>query len=296
MNSKSQLFRFLDRPLASDNGDKLPPLKDAMLGEFLGTFVMVFFGIGVVHAAVISGAQIGLWQVAAVWAVGVTLGIYTAASLSGAHINPAITAVVAVYDGFPWRRVIPYWTAQVAGAAFAGIVLYLLYANAIVAFELQHDLVRGEPGSQLSAMIYGEYFPNPAVFGTTAEAFEIVDIKVGFAAEAVGTAMLAFIVSVVTHGRNYSRPQSAGAAVAIGVGVAAIISVLAPLSQAGLNPARDFGPRLIAYFAGWDGIAIPGPQGGWFIVYILGPIVGALVGGGIYRFAASRLPREKPQS
>ena len=279
----------MDRPLSKSQG-QLPPLRDALTGEFLGTFVMVFFGIGVVHAAVISGAQIGLWQVAAVWAVGVTLGIYTAASLSGAHINPAITLVVAVYDGFPWRRVIPYWTAQVAGAAFAGLVLYLLYSNAITAFEIQHGLARGEPGSQLSAMIYGEYFPNPAVFGTDEKAFGTVDIKVGFAAELVGTAMLAFIVSVVTHGRNYARPQSAGAAVAIGVGVAAIISVLAPLSQAGLNPARDFGPRLIAYFAGWDGIAIPGPRGGWLIVYILGPLIGALIGGGLYRYAASRLP------
>ena len=295
MKSQRKLFRFLDRPLSKSQG-QLPPLRDALTGEFLGTFVMVFFGIGVVHAAVISGAQIGLWQVAAVWAVGVTLGIYTAASLSGAHINPAITLVVAVYDGFPWRRVIPYWTAQVAGAAFAGLVLYLLYSNAITAFEIQHGLARGEPGSQLSAMIYGEYFPNPAVFGTDEKAFGTVDIKVGFAAELVGTAMLAFIVSVVTHGRNYARPQSAGAAVAIGVGVAAIISVLAPLSQAGLNPARDFGPRLIAYFAGWDGIAIPGPRGGWLIVYILGPLIGALIGGGLYRYAASRLPADDSAS
>ena len=295
MKSQRKLFRFLDRPLSKSQG-QLPPLRDALTGEFLGTFVMVFFGIGVVHAAVISGAQIGLWQVAAVWAVGVTLGIYTAASLSGAHINPAITLVVAVYDGFPWRRVIPYWTAQVAGAAFAGLVLYLLYSNAITAFEIQHGLARGDPGSQLSAMIYGEYFPNPAVFGTDEKAFGTVDIKVGFAAELVGTAMLAFIVSVVTHGRNYARPQSAGAAVAIGVGVAAIISVLAPLSQAGLNPARDFGPRLIAYFAGWDGIAIPGPRGGWLIVYILGPLIGALIGGGLYRYAASRLPADDSAS
>ena len=295
MKTQRKLFRFLDRPLSKSQG-QLPPLRDALTGEFLGTFVMVFFGIGVVHAAVISGAQIGLWQVAAVWAVGVTLGIYTAASLSGAHINPAITLVVAVYDGFPWRRVIPYWTAQVAGAAFAGLVLYLLYSNAITAFEIQHGLARGEPGSQLSAMIYGEYFPNPAVFGTDEKAFGTVDIKVGFAAELVGTAMLAFIVSVVTHGRNYARPQSAGAAVAIGVGVAAIISVLAPLSQAGLNPARDFGPRLIAYFAGWDGIAIPGPRGGWLIVYILGPLIGALIGGGLYRYAASRLPADDSAS
>ena len=290
MKSTRNLFQFLDRPLRENQTEQLPDLRNALTGEFLGIFVMVFFGVGVIHAAVISGAQVGLWQVAVVWSVAVTLGIYTAAALSGAHINPAITLVVAVYDGFPWQRVIPYWAAQIAGAAFAALILYLIYGNAIADFEHAQGIVRGEAGSQLSAMVFGEYFPNPAVFGTTEQAFNIVSVKTGFIAEMIGTAMLAFIVSVVTHGRNYARPQSAGAAVAIGVGVAAIISVVAPLTQAGLNPARDFGPRLIAFFAGWGDIAIPGPRGGFFYVYILAPLVGALIGGGIYRYAASRLP------
>ena len=290
MKSTRNLFQIIDRPLKKNQTDQLPDLRNALTGEFLGIFVMVFFGVGVVHAAVISGAQVGLWQVAVVWSVAVTLGIYTAAALSGAHINPAITLVVAVYDGFPWRRVIPYWAAQIAGAAFAALILYLMYGSAIADFEHAQGLVRGEAGSQLSAMVFGEYFPNPAVYGTTEQAFNTVSIKTGFIAEMIGTAMLAFIVSVVTHGRNYARPQSAGAAVAIGVGVAAIISVVAPLTQAGLNPARDFGPRLIAFFAGWGDIAIPGPRGGFFYVYILAPLIGALIGGGIYRYAASRLP------
>ena len=290
MKSTRNLFQFLDRPLIKAQTDQLPDLRNALTGEFLGIFVMVFFGVGVVHAAVISGAQVGLWQVAVVWSIAVTLGIYTAAALSGAHINPAITLVVAVYDGFPWRRVVPYWAAQIAGAAFAALILYLMYGNAIANFEHAHGLVRGEAGSQLSAMVFGEYFPNPAIFGTTEQAFKTVSVKTGFIAEMIGTAMLAFIVSVVTHGRNYARPQSAGAAVAIGVGVAAIISVVAPLTQGGLNPARDFGPRLIAFFAGWGDIAIPGPRGGFFYVYILAPLIGALIGGGIYRYVASRLP------
>lgn len=290
MRLMRNLIQLINRPFEVDQEEQLPTLRNALSGEFLGTFVLVFFGIGSVFAAVISGAQVGLWQVAAVWAVAVTLGIYTAASLSGAHINPSITFVVALYEGFPWRRVIPYWLAQVAGAATAGLVLYLLYANAITLFELNEGLQRGQPGSQLSAMVFGEYFPNPAIYGTDENAFQAVSRTTAFFAELVGTAMLAFIVSVVTHGKNHARPQSAGAAVAIGVGVAAIISVIAPLTQAGLNPARDFGPRLIAYFFGWGEIAIPGPRDGWFIVYILAPIVGATIGGGVYRCVASKLP------
>ena len=268
------------------------PLLSAMAGEYFGTFVLVFFGVGSVNAAVATGAQAGLWQVAVVWAVGVSLGIYTAASLSGAHINPAITVVAAVYDKFPLRRVVPYWVAQVAGAATASIVLYGMFAEAIIEFERQHGLLRGGPGSELSAMMFGEYFPNPAIFGSAEDAWRIITPTSAFIAEMVGTAMLAFLVATVTHDRNTSKPPSAIGAVIIGLGVAAIISVVAPLTQAGLNPARDFGPRLVSYFLGWGEIAIPGPREGFFAVYIVAPIVGALIGGGVYRLIARLYPRE----
>ena len=281
-----------ETPSSEDNsGPPQNSLLSAMAGEYFGTFVLVFFGVGSVNAAVATGAQAGLWQVAVVWAVGVSLGIYTAASLSGAHINPAITVVAAVYDKFPLRRVIPYWVAQVAGAATASIVLYGMFSEAIIEFERLHGLLRGGPGSELSAMMFGEYFPNPAVFGSAEDAWRIITPQSAFIAEMVGTAMLAFLVATVTHDRNTSKPPSAMGAVIIGLGVAAIISVVAPLTQAGLNPARDFGPRLVAYFLGWGEIAIPGPRNGFFTVYIVAPIVGALIGGGIYRLIARRYPK-----
>lgn len=263
----------------------------ALAGEFMGTFILVFFGVGAVNAAVATGAQAGLWQVAVVWAFGVSLGIYTAASLSGAHINPAITAMAAVYDRFPPARVVPYWVAQTAGAACASLVLYAMFADTIVEFERQHGLLRGGPGSELSAMMFGEYFPNPAIFGTAEEAWRVISERSAFIAEMIGTAMLAFLVSAVTHPSNAARPPPAAQAVVIGVGVAAIISVLAPLTQAALNPARDFGPRLVSYFLGWGEIAIPGPRGGWLTVYIIAPTVGAIIGGGIYRALAALMPR-----
>ena len=265
----------------------------ALAGEFAGTFLLVFFGVGAVNAAVVSGAQVGLWQVAAVWAVGVALGIYASASLSGGHINPAITAVAALYDRFPLSRVVPYWLAQVAGAACASLVLYGLFAEAIIEFERLRGLLRGGPGSELSAMVFGEYFPNPAMYGTAEEAWRVVSLKSAFIAEMVGTALLAFIVGTVTSDRNPARPSPAMAAVVIGLGVAAIISVVAPLTQAALNPARDFGPRLVSYFLGWGDIAIPGPRGGWFIVYIAAPVVGALIGGGLFRALAALYTRAK---
>ncbi len=263
----------------------------ALVGEYFGTFILVFFGVGAVNAAVLTGAQAGLWQVAVVWAVGVSVAIYTVAGLSGAHINPAITLAAALYDRFPWPRVLPYWIAQTAGAACASLVLYGMFAEAIIEFERHHGLLRGGPGSELSAMVFGEYFPNPALYGTAEEAWRVVSPAAAFFAEMVGTAMLAFIVWSVTNVRNPARPGAAAAAVVIGVGVAAIISVIAPLTQAALNPARDLGPRLVSYFLGWGEIAIPGPRGGWLTVYVLGPLVGGVIGAGLYRIVAWHLPR-----
>jgi glycerol uptake facilitator protein len=268
-----------------------PKLWRALIGEYVGTFILVFFGVGVVNAAVVTGAQTGLWQVAVVWAFGVSLGIYTASSLSGAHINPAITAAFAIFDRFPWSRVVPYWLAQIAGAACASLLLYSMFSDAIVEFERLHGLLRGGPGSELSAMVFGEYFPNPAIFGTAEEAWRVVTLRTAFIAEVVGTAMLALLVFTLTSDSNPSRPPSAAAAVLIGVGVAAIISVVAPLTQAGLNPARDFGPRLVSYFLGWEEIAIPGPRGGWLTVYIIAPMVGAIIGGGIYSALKLIMPK-----
>ena len=260
-----------------------------LIGEFLGTFLLVFFGVGVVNAAVITGAQVGLWQVAVVWAIGVSLAIYCTASLSGAHLNPAITVVAVVYERFPVSRALVYVAAQLCGAIVASLLLYSMFSEAILEFERRHGLLRGGPGSELSGMVFGEYFPNPAMFGTAEDAWRIVGLPGAFLAELVGTALLALLVSAVTHARNRARPAAGTEALLIGVGVAAIISIVAPLTQAGLNPARDFGPRLVAWFLGWGEIAIPGPRGGWFTVYILAPVIGALIGGGAYRLVAKHL-------
>jgi glycerol uptake facilitator protein len=271
-----------------------PRVLAPMVGELVGTFILVFFGVGAVNAAVATGAQVGLWQVAVVWAVGVSLAIYCSAALSGAHLNPAITVTAAVYDGFPWRTAGLYIIAQVAGAMLASLVLYAMFAEAITELERAKGLLRGGPGSELSAMVFGEYFPNPAVYGTAENAWRVVSLKGAFVAEMVGTAMLAFLVGSLTSEKNMARPNSAFVAVMIGLGVAAIISVVAPLTQAGLNPARDFGPRLVSWFLGWGEIAIPGPRGGWFSVYILAPVLGALIGGGLQRAIASLMKSGSP--
>ncbi len=251
--------------------------------EFLGTLILVFFGVGAVNAAVLAGVTQGLWQVATIWAIGVALAIYATGAVSGAHINPAITVALAVWRGFPRAKVGPYVLAQVAGAFCGSLVLYGLFHGLLAHFEITHHLVRGGPGSELSAMVFGEYFPNPAMIGTAPDAYREVPLITAFLAEAIGTAFLACFVFTLTSSRSPVGPRYAVPA-AIGLALAVIIMIVAPLTQAGLNPARDFGPRLVAYLLGWGPVAIPGPRGGFFTVYILAPILGAVGGAGVYEW------------
>jgi glycerol uptake facilitator protein len=95
--------------------------------------------------------------------------------------------------------------------------------------------------------------------------------------------VLATVVFAVTDERNPGAPPIGLAPVFIGLTVSALISVIAPLTQACFNPARDFGPRLFAFLAGWGPVALPGTRGlGFFTVYIVAPILGALGGSGLY--------------
>lgn len=260
-----------------------PPLIRACAAEVVGTFMLAFFGTGSVFVAALTGALQGLFQVAIVWGIGIGLAIYATSAVSGAHFNPAVTLAATVYRGFPVARIAPYVAAQLIGAFTASAVLYVLFSGVLADFEKKNAITRGQPGSERSAMVFGEYFPNPAAVGVDEKAFASVTHAQAMAAEAVGTALLVFFILALTDPRNPNRPTGTLFAPFIGLTVTIIIAIIAPLTQAGLNPARDFGPRLFAYFAGWGSIAIPGPRGGFFTVYILSPLIGGLVGGGIYQ-------------
>jgi len=261
------------------------PYWRVLASEAFATFILVFFGTGAVHLAVFGSARTGILQVAIVWGLAISLASYAAGAISGAHMNPAITLAFAAFRGFPVRRVVPYIAVQLLGAIAAAALLYGLYHNLITQFEAAHQLTRGLPGSELSAMVYGEYFPNPGLPGVSAGAVTLLQAML---AEGIGAGLLAFFVFAVTDARNNGRLHAGMAPLMIGLVVAILISIIAPLTQAGLNPARDFGPRLFAFFAGWGSIAIPGPMGGFFTVYILSPIAGALLGAAVYQFIVCR--------
>src|SRR3954454_12396578 len=262
------------------------------LAEFLGTYMLILFGCGAVHASVLTGAQSGLWQVAVVWGVAIMLAVYTIGAVSGAHINPAITEAFAAWGRFPQAAVLPYVLAPFAGAFLAAATLFVLFNPHLKAREQEKHVVRGAPGSEITAMCYGEYFPSPGPLSNAEGPYSVdvherlntlVSEPTAFLAELLGTLVLAMVVFAVTDERNAAGPPGGLAPVFIGLTVAALISVIAPLTQACFNPARDFGPRLFASLAGWGSIAIPGPNGIHVLtVYLFAPVAGAVVGGGFY--------------
>ncbi|HMC10491.1 MAG TPA: MIP/aquaporin family protein [Pirellulaceae bacterium] len=262
------------------------------LAEALGTFILILFGCGAVHSAVLTGAQSGLWQVAIVWGMGVTLAAYCVGGVSGAHINPAMTIALAVWGRFPWSNVGPYIVAQLAGAILAAATLFVIYGPSLRLKEEKMGVKRGELGSIVTASCYGEFYPAPGGVLTAEGKWSEAEWRVfqaratfqeAFIAEVLCTAVLALVVFAVTDNKNSAAPASYFAPLIIGLTVASLISIIAPLTQCCLNPARDFGPRLFTYFAGWGTAALPGPNGhGVVTVYILAPILGAIAGGGIY--------------
>jgi glycerol uptake facilitator protein len=252
-----------------------------VIGEFVGTFLLVFFGCGSGCAAVTTGAQVGVFQVAIVWGLGIATAIYLTAALSGAHLNPAVTISLATWGNFPKRRVPSYVLTQMAGAFAASAVLYVIFGGAITEFEAKNHIVRGQIGSEASAMVFGEYYPNPLGKPFKEANLDRMSEWRAFFAEAVGSAILLLVIFCTTDLNNRNRPQILTAAT-IGLTITLLISLLGPLTMACFNPARDLGPRLFSCLAGWGWLPFTINGSGWLLVYVVAPILGGLTGGWIY--------------
>ena len=261
------------------------------VGEFIGTFLLVFFGCGSVAAAVLTGAQVGIFQVAIVWGIAIALAIQLTGSLSGAHLNPAVTVALTVFASFPKRLVPGYIATQCLSAFTAAAILHVVFGSALVSFEETNGIERGAPGSEASAMIYGEYFPNPDGKPLDPERAASMTLAQAFFVEATGTAILLLAICGLTDPRNKGRAEVL-VAPGIGLTVTILISLLAPLTQGAFNPARDFGPRLFSALAGWRDLPFTLNGQGWWVVYIAGPISGGIVGAGLYRFVMAPAYRD----
>jgi glycerol uptake facilitator protein len=271
---------------APDKTEARSSIPGWFAGEFLGTFILVFFGCGSVAAAVLTGAQVGIFQVAIVWGIGISTAIYLTGSVSGAHLNPAVSIALATWGKFPWSGVPRHVLAQFVGAFVASAALYVIFRGTLASYELANHITRGAPGSEASAMIFGEYFPNPGGKPFTDEIRARVSHGTAFFTEILGTAILMLVIMGSTDERNTSRPQAL-TAVTIGLTVTILISLLGPLTMAAFNPARDLAPRIFSSLAGWGSVPFTANGIGWLTVYIIAPIVGAILGGGAYRYLLS---------
>ena len=135
--------------------------------------------------------------------------------------------------------------------------------------------------------MFGEFYPNPG------DAIATVSLPLAMLAEGFGTMMLALFIFGLTEDCNVGKPSSDLQPLFIGLTVSSIIFFVAPLTQAGLNPARDFGPRLVAFVMGWGNAALPDAVGGWFWVYILAPILGGAVAAFIFKYILEPINKEK---
>jgi glycerol uptake facilitator protein len=266
------------------------------LAEFLGTFVLIAFGTAVVAMYVaalpLSGRGEGIttdsdWLLITWgWGMAVVFGVYVAGGVTGAHINPAVSVAFAAFGRFPWRKVPGYVIAQILGAGAGAALVYMVYRDAIQAYEAANGIVRDGGDGTVSIFV-----TPPAPY------FE--DYWGPFITEVVGTAFLLVIIFAVVDRMNLP-PKANLAPLIIGLGVFAIGMSYGANSGYAINPARDLGPRLITWFMGWGDAAFPGAQNNldaYWWVPIVGPLVGGVIGAAIYKFGIEDIlkARMKPE-
>jgi len=251
-------------------------LTRELLAEFLGTFVLIVFGVAVVAQTVLSGGTAGTTlSINLGWGLAVTMACYVAAGVSGAHLNPAVTLALAVLRGFAWRKVAPYMLAQFAGAFVASVVVFVTYHEALNAFDGGTRQVVGNLGT---AGIWATY---PKPFLST--------VPGGLIDQIVGTALLVGVIFGITDGRN-SIPPAGLIPLIVGLLVALIGMTFGFNAGYAINPARDFGPRLFTAVAGWGGDVFRAGNSWWWVP-IVGPLAGGVLGGFVYdAFIGRRFP------
>lgn len=253
---------------------RAPGLLGELAAEFAGTAILILFGVGVV-AQVTAGGTGEFDSIAWAWGLGVALGIYVAGRISGAHLNPAVTLALAVFKGFSWRKVMPYALAQTAGAFVAALIIRWNYSEVLQRFD---------PG--LTSKSQGVFSTLPGAGITEWGALRD---------QIIGTAILLFLILAVTDARN-SLPGANLAPLIVGLIVVAIGMAFAVNAGYAINPARDFGPRLASFLTGYE-TAFLDPSGyPYFWVPIVGPLVGGVIGAGLYQLFVGRfLPSDEPQ-
>ncbi|WP_082748510.1 MIP/aquaporin family protein [Nocardioides jensenii] len=220
-----------------------PTLVQKISAEVLGTFVLVFIGVG----AAINLDNIGVTGVALAFGFAVLVMAYAVGHISGGHFNPAVSVGAAMAGRLSWVQAGLYAAAQLVGAIVAAAALFIVYKS-IDGWEAEGAMGQNAFGDEAASDI--------ALWGAL-----IVEI--------IGTAIFLYVILAATDKRN---PSAAAAPIAIGIALAGIHLALIPLTGTSVNPARSIGPAL---FAGTDSLMQV-----W--LFIVAPLVGALIAGFTY--------------
>lgn len=254
-------------------------LWQQMAAEAIGTGIIVSGGCGAICASKFGGAPLSLMHIATAFGLSVALAVYATRDVSGAHLNPAITASLAWHHPESCEHPLAYVVAQLGGATAAAGFNHAMYSKGIDALHVSEKVSRGTLAS--SSLLNGAFhmIPNNALVKTLGGALAV---EIGL------TAGLALGVYAITDSKK-SVPSGAQPAL-IGATVAALVVPGGPLTGSGMNPARDLGPRLVAATFGQLGKAAL-PASWW--LYSLGPVIGAIAGGYVYQAALTVVDYDK---
>ncbi|MBB4985529.1 MIP/aquaporin family protein [Streptomyces nymphaeiformis] len=249
------------------------PSSDIFLGETIGTAVLILLGGGVCAAVTLKNSKArnaGWLAIAFGWGFAVMTAVYMTASLSGAHLNPAVTIAIAIKDG-DWSNVPVYIAGQMLGAMIGAALVWVAYYGQFQAHLTDPETVGEKP-------IEG---PGP-VLGVFSTGPEIRNTWQNLATEIIGTVVL--VLAVLTQGLNDSGKGLGvlGALITAFVVVSIGLSLGGPTGYA-INPARDLGPRIVHAL-----LPLPNKGGSdWSYSWIpvAGPLIGGALAAGIYNIA-----------
>lgn len=239
------------------------------VAELIGTMFLILLGNGVVANVILNGTKgfNGGWIVITTgWALAVFVGVVIAGPFSGAHLNPAVTIGLALAGKFAWSKVFMFIIAQIIGAMLGSLLVWVIYKD--------HFDATPDADTQL------------AVFSTSPA---IKNLFFNFMSELVGTFVLVFVVFYFTNAEitDQKTPIGLGSLGALPVAflVWAIGLSLGGTTGYAINPARDFGPRIVHAFLPLKHKGSSDWKYAW--VPILGPFVGASVAALLYIFLNS---------
>lgn len=227
------------------------------IAEFIGTMILITFGGGIVAGANLkntNAANAGWLTICIAWGLGVTFAIYAVGDISGAHINPAVTLGFAIVGDFPWSDVPGYIIAQIFGAMTGATIVWIFYKA--------HWKKTEDQGAKLSVFCTSgaeRSFPN------------------NFANELIATFFLTFGLSFI-GANNFANGLNP---LVVGALIAAIGFSLGGTTGFAINPARDFGPRLMHALLPIDGKGTSDWAYSW--IPIFGPVIGGLMGTLFYK-------------